>query len=126
MRELSQFEIEAASHAAHEVLRSYSRNVLDDYTHAAWDDVPEESKREVRQNVISIMQYDYTAEKSHEIWMAQKLASGWRWGNVKNPEKREHPCLVEYKLLPEEQRFKDELWVSTVRLMLTSFLKRPQ
>lgn len=57
-------------------------------------------------------------EDSHESWMVEKLKAGWKYGEVKDPEKKEHPCLLPYSFLPEEQKLKDHLFTSTVNILL--------
>ena len=47
--------------------------------------------------------------------MAEKLKDGWKFGEVKNPETKEHPCMVAYEELPKEQQTKDALFISVVR-----------
>jgi hypothetical protein len=49
--------------------------------------------------------------------MAQKLAEGWKLGPVKNPEAKEHPCLVPFDDLPVEQKVKDYLFRGVVRAL---------
>jgi hypothetical protein len=41
----------------------------------------------------------------------------WKYGAIKRPEVLEHPCLVAWKDLPEEQRTKDELFLAIVRVL---------
>jgi hypothetical protein len=47
--------------------------------------------------------------------LAEKKADGWVYGEVKDPEKKEHPCLVEYEELPKDQQAKDSLFIAVVR-----------
>lgn len=54
----------------------------------------------------------------HDSWMADKIADGWVYGDVKDAEKKTHPCLVSYDALPEEQRFKDELFTRIVNALV--------
>lgn len=54
---------------------------------------------------------------SHESWFAEKVAAGWKLGPVKDPEKKEHPCMVPYAELPPEQQRKDALFLSIVRAL---------
>jgi len=53
---------------------------------------------------------DAGPDDSHKSWLAQKEAEGWRYGPVKDPEKKEHPCFVPYEQLPSEQQSKDYLF----------------
>jgi hypothetical protein len=46
--------------------------------------------------------------------MKQKLDDGWKYGPVKDPEKKEHPCLVSFSELPKEQQAKDFIFRAIV------------
>jgi len=50
--------------------------------------------------------------------MKQKRDDGWVYGEVKDPERKTHPCMVPYDDLPIEQRAKDTLFGATVRGVL--------
>lgn len=56
-----------------------------------------------------------SASASHDSWLAEKTSSGWIFGKVKDPDKKEHPCCVPYDALPEEQKRKDYLFGAIVR-----------
>lgn len=56
----------------------------------------------------------------HDAWMADKLADGWVYGPVKDPEAKTHPCLVPYDQLPPEQRVKDYVFKAVVAAMKAS------
>ena len=59
------------------------------------------------------------ARNTHENWAHQRLSDGWRWGPVRDDARREHPCLVPYDDLPEEEREYDRRTaLETLRLML--------
>lgn len=59
---------------------------------------------------------DADLSASHDNWLKQKVAEGWVYGEVKDPEAKTHPCCVPYEELPESQKFKDLLF----RLALTT------
>ena len=50
-----------------------------------------------------------------------KKADGWQFGMVKDAEKKEHPCMVPYSLLPEQQKAKDLLFGTVVRAVLANY-----
>lgn len=54
------------------------------------------------------------ASASHDSWLAEKECDGWKYGEVKDPEKKEHPCYVPYEELPKEQQAKDHLFKAIV------------
>jgi hypothetical protein len=51
---------------------------------------------------------------SHENWLKDKEADGWKYGPVKDADKKEHPCMVPYDELPADQRLKDHIFGAIV------------
>ena len=47
------------------------------------------------------------ARNVHEAWAATRIAQGWRFGPERNDARKEHPCLIPYEELPEEERTYD-------------------
>lgn len=115
-------KIEACARAAHEVNRAYCI-AIGDTSQPSWDEAPDWQKSSARKGVVGVLQGN-TPEQSHESWLKEKAETGWSYGPVKDPEKKEHPCFVEYDALPPTQKVKDELFVTTV-LMLDAALRVP-
>jgi hypothetical protein len=46
--------------------------------------------------------------------MEHKEKYGWVYGEVKDAEKKTHPCMVPYEKLPIEQRVKDYLFKAVI------------
>ncbi len=44
------------------------------------------------------------AENAHDHWAAGRIKEGWRYGEQRNDQAREHPCLVPYDELPESEK----------------------
>ncbi len=106
--------IAAACHMAN---RAYCI-ALGDSSQPLWEDAPEWQKSSARNGVLAILKNpDLTPEQSHEGWLKQKQDEGWKYGPVKDTEKKEHPCFVPYGELPEEQRKKDHIFGANVRSM---------
>ncbi len=124
-RQLAPFEIDCIARAAHEVNRAYALSLGDD-SHAPWDTAPEDQKASSRAGVVNIAMWDNGPEQSHDAWMALKISQGWVRGDVKDAVAKTHPCLVPYAALSEEQRYKDELYVTVVKAMLNGLWRRPQ
>lgn len=59
-----------------------------------------------------------SAEENHDNWMRMKLNQGWKYGLVKDFEKKEHPDMVPYGELPEIERKKDDLDLITHKAAL--------
>ncbi|XP_033847359.1 ryanodine receptor 3 [Periophthalmus magnuspinnatus] len=47
---------------------------------------------------------DKLAENIHELWAMNKIELGWTYGKVRDDNKRQHPCLVDFSKLPETER----------------------
>jgi len=107
--------IEACARAAHEANRAYCIAIGDD-SQPAWEDAPEWQRESARKGVSGALA-GATPEQSHESWLAEKQATGWTWGPVKNPELKQHPCMVAYEHLPPAQRKKDAVYLAVVRAM---------
>ena len=108
-------KIEACARAAHEFNRAYCL-FLGDESQPSWDDAPEWQRSSAMKGVQGVLDGN-TPEQSHEGWLAEKKATGWKHGLAKDPEKKEHPCFVDYRDLPEDQRRKDDGFVEAVRSM---------
>lgn len=106
-------QAEACARAAHEANRAYCI-AIGDHSQPSWDDAPDWQKSSARNGVKGALA-GATPEQSHESWLAEKSAAGWKYGATKNPETKEHPCMVAYSDLPESQRAKDKIFIAVVR-----------
>jgi hypothetical protein len=102
--------VEQIAQVCHDANASYCRTLGDD-TQVDWDFAPKWQKESVI-NGVKFRMNNPTADPrdSHENWLKAKRADGWKWGSVKNPSRKEHPCMVDYDKLPTEQRAKDCLF----------------
>lgn len=112
-------QIEAAARAAHEANRAYCI-ALGDTSQSAWEAAPEWQRSSAVNGVRGVVDGN-TPEDSHLSWLAEKERTGWKFGPVKDPDKKEHPCFVPYADLPAEQKQKDHVFVGVVRSMLAAF-----
>lgn len=108
---------EEIARVAHEVNRAYCE-ALGDRSQPPWEEAPD-WQRESALHVVEMHLADPGAgpQASHQAWMAEKLAAGWKLGPTKNPAAREHPWLVPFEQLPLEQRVKDYLFRGVVRAL---------
>ena len=44
------------------------------------------------------------ARNTHDVWAVGRIRDGWTYGATRNDDKKEHPCLVPYEELSEEER----------------------
>jgi len=103
----------------HQANKAYCE-IIGDNSQPEWDNLQDILRDSVVDGVFSIISSpDLSAEQSHENWCKYKDNEGWVYGPVKNVVLRKHPCMVPYNQLPEEQKVKDELFRSIVRVFLT-------
>ncbi|WP_211252804.1 RyR domain-containing protein [Acidiphilium angustum] len=102
---------------AHEINRAYCE-AIGDFSLPAWEDAPDWQVRSIIQGVeFHRANRNATPAASHESWMAEKQRDGWVEGPVKNPELKQHPCMVPFDKLPIEQRVKDFLFRACVHAL---------
>ncbi|KAG7282547.1 hypothetical protein CRUP_001122, partial [Coryphaenoides rupestris] len=59
------------------------------------------------------------AENIHELWVMNKITLGWTYGVVRDDNKRQHPCLVEFSKLPEQERsYNLQMSLETLKTLL--------
>lgn len=107
-------QVEQIAMVCHEANKAYCTSI-GDTSQKSWT----EAEQWQRDSAIKGVQYrlehpDAPDSAQHDAWCADKVANGWSYGLVKNPEIKEHPCLVSYNELPQEQRLKDALFQAVV------------
>lgn len=107
-------EQETIAKVAHEINRAYCKSIKDD-SQATWEDAPDWQKKSAVSGVeFHINNPGAGVDESHKSWLKEKYDNGWKYGPVKNPDKKEHPCCVSYEKLPIEQQAKDYLFREVV------------
>lgn len=109
------FTFEDVAKICHETNRMYCRTISD-YTQESWADAPDWQRESSIKGVKFVVENpDAGPSASHDSWLKEKKETGWKYGPVKNPELKEHPCFVSYDELPAEQKIKDKLFIAVVK-----------
>lgn len=59
------------------------------------------------------------AENTHDVWAAERIRQGWRYGPQRDDQTKQTPCLIPYHDLPEDEKvFDRNTAMETVRLLL--------
>lgn len=107
---------EQIAEVCHEALRVLQHIQGDPDPSPAWADMPETERMPAVEGVHGA-RLGHTPAQSHASWCQVKYRDGWRYGPVKDPVAKTHPCLVPYAELPEGQRAKDRVFVAIVRAL---------
>lgn len=108
---------EQIAQVCYETNRAYCK-ILGDFSQPAWEDAPDWQKQSAINGVDFRVNNPYAdPSASHENWRKVKEEEGWVYGPIKNPDKKEHPCMVPYGDLSPEQQAKDELFTAVVEAL---------
>ncbi len=90
-----------------------------DFSQKHWDDA-EQWQRDSAIDGVRFAVYNPDAPDSaqHDAWSNFKMKDGWVYGEVKDGEKKTHPCLVPFDQLPKFQQKKDILFKSIVKALI--------
>lgn len=104
----------AVAMICHQANKAYCSSIGDD-SQPDWNNAPDWQKESAIKGVeFNIANPEAPASASHDSWLEVKKADGWKYGDVKDPGKKEHPCYVPYDELPPEQKAKDALFKNIV------------
>jgi len=113
--------IENIAQIAHELNKAYCESIGDN-SQPDWNNAPEWQKSSAINGVnFHLLNPNALPSASHESWLKQKTEEGWKYGAVKNPETKEHPCFLPYEQLPTDQKAKDYIFRQTIH-SLKSYL----
>ncbi len=117
-------QIEQVAKVCHETLRAFCQTIGDDSL-PPWEDATEWQQESSRDTVrFYFEQFAAGIEPSpsatHERWMKQKKADGWKHGESKNDKTKEHPSFVAYEDLPLDEKRKDYLFAAICKAFCAS------
>ncbi len=108
---------EQIARVAHEANRAYCASI-GDLSQLPWDDAPAWQRDSAVNGVaFHVANPDSPPSASHDNWLREKVAAGWRFGAVKDADAKLHPCCVPYEQLPPEQQRKDVLFIAVVHAL---------
>lgn len=100
--------------ACHNINAEYCK-AMGDNSQPRWCDAPDWQKESAYKGVKMYLDNPTAGpEQSHESWMEEKERDGWKYGPVKDPENKTHPCMVPFDQLPREQQAKDYIFRAVV------------
>lgn len=120
--DLNDDNIEKIAKIVHQTNKAFCES-LGDNSQVNWEDAPEWQKNSAIMGVkLHAGNEHSTAKDSHVSWYKLKESEGWVYGPVKNPELKQHPCMVEFEKLPIFQQMKDHLFRNIVHTLVFTCL----
>ena len=59
------------------------------------------------------------AKNTHDVWAVRRIKEGWVYGEKRDDENKQTPCLVEYEDLPDfEKEYDRNTSLETIKLIL--------
>lgn len=116
-------EVLAIAKVCHEANKAYCESI-NDFSQPSWAMAPEWQKTSAKLGVMFHLEHaDSKPSDSHANWSKVKVADGWVYGEVKDPDAKPptHPCLVPFEQLPKAQQMKDFIFHGIVHAMNKGF-----
>ena len=115
------FAYEDVAKICHEANKAYCVTIGDN-TQPSWEDAPEWQKESAINGVrFHCLNENTTPADSHNSWLKQKQEEGWKYGEIKDADKKEHPCFTAYENLPKSQQIKDYIFKNIVEAYKEAF-----
>lgn len=106
--------IEDIAKICHEANRAYCET-LGDNSQLRWEEAQIWQRGSAIKGVrFNLENPDATLSDTHNSWVEEKRKEGWKYGKIKNIERKEHPCFAEYTDLPDDQKAKDAIFKAIV------------
>lgn len=96
----------------HQANKAYCESI-GDTTQNDWERAPEWQRKSCINGVI--FHWNTIGSKpgdSHVNWMKEKVRDGWTYGAHKDEDKKQHPCMVPFDQLPQDQQTKDIIFTA--------------
>jgi hypothetical protein len=110
--------VEQIARVCHEANKAFCEGIYD-FSQEHWDDAEQWQKDSAIAGVkYAIENPDAPDSAQHDAWCADKIKDGWCFGEVKDPIKKTHHCLVPFEDLPSQQQAKDTLFKAVCKSLL--------
>jgi hypothetical protein len=110
-------DIDKIARVFHEANRAWCA-ANGDHSQMTWEEAPKWQRDSSVDSVkFAVMHPDAPDSAQHDQWMEAKVSQGWRYGEVKDPVEKTHPCLVPFDELPAAQQAKDRLLQAIVKAL---------
>ena len=113
-RGLDSAQLNIIARVAHEAIRTFQA-AAGQAEAPPWDDAPDWMRKASYDGVKFRLKHpEATPERQHQDWVNEKIATGWKFGPVKDSKAKTHPMLIPYDQLEEIEKRKDMLFSAIV------------
>lgn len=117
--------VEQIAEVAHNVNKAIDDNFGGEMKQVAWCDTPDNIRNSTISGVVAhISNPGMSPEDSHNKWLAEKVGDGWKYGETRNVETKEHPCMAPWCDLKAEWKVKDHAFKAVVQ-SLAAYVESP-
>lgn len=107
---------EQVARVCHDVITSLQAVQGDPVPSGPWvSELPE--RRKIVVEMVRSARAGITPRESHANWVREMAALGWTYGPAKDPVRKTHPNMRDYRDLPPDQRVKDRVVLAVVTAM---------
>lgn len=111
---MNEVNVEAIAKVCHEANKAWCE-ANGDNSQKSWEEAEEWQKQSAVKGVeFKLYNPNAGNDAQHNAWMKDKIEDGWVYGEVKDANKKTHPCLVPFEQLPNFQQKKDALFCAIV------------
>ena len=111
-------KIEDIAKVSHEVNAAFCL-AFGDYSQAPWEYAAKWQKESSINGVkFHIDNPKALPSHSHDSWLKEKEKNGWTYGEIKNYDKKTHPCMVPFEDLTDQQKAKDYIFRQIVHSLI--------
>lgn len=110
--------VKRLSRMVHDLNKSFCE-IHGDFSQKPWSEAPGYNHTSAMAGIQAVIDNpQITPSQIHDVWMDNKKADGWVYGETKDYDKKTHPSIVPYAELSATEQFKDYLVIYTVKSYL--------
>ena len=115
---LEEKKIRALAKIVHEANKAFCEKI-GDFSQKPWSEAPGYNHQSAMAGIEAVVNNPaITPSEIHDVWMEQKKADGWVYGEQKDWDKKTHPSIVPYSALSAVEQYKDYLVIYNVKSYL--------
>lgn len=96
-------DVDTVARIVHNAQRDFGLWLDDSYPPDPYDALSEEARLPA-QSLVRLIAQGYSTDYVHDIWVTSMEEKGWKYGDVKDPYGKTHPCMTLFKDLSQWEK----------------------